>query len=230
MELDPALEERILRRVAKKPVTFRLDLEQIRSAKEIAQRRSLAYQSLLRMWIVEGIERERAISSASRAIGLQETRVPYAFEGSSLTSDVPEGVLTLTSHHKILVSHAGQPTQAHERFFRLMGTIHGYTCRWGSLAGTGESGEIHGGDSDRFLSDLDEADCLIALAEVFLQSPKPVTRQMALALQLGKPVLAMVPMMGGAVPEAIRKVAVEILPWNARAIFAAVERWTGGVS
>ncbi len=47
-----------LRRRRKKPVTLRLEERQITQAKELARRKSLSYQALMRSWISEGIARE----------------------------------------------------------------------------------------------------------------------------------------------------------------------------
>lgn len=61
LELDPELQRKIRERVArKKRVTLRLDPEQIQAAKAIAKEKGLPYQTLVRMWIVEGIKREKA--------------------------------------------------------------------------------------------------------------------------------------------------------------------------
>ena len=43
---------------AKSPISIRLVPEQIASAKKIAAAKSVGYQTQLRMWIAEGIERE----------------------------------------------------------------------------------------------------------------------------------------------------------------------------
>ena len=43
---------------AKSPVSIRLVPEQIEAAKKIAARKSVGYQTQLRMWIAEGIRRE----------------------------------------------------------------------------------------------------------------------------------------------------------------------------
>lgn len=44
----------------KKPVTLRLETSQVETAKKIARKKSIPYQTLLRMWIAEGIEKEKA--------------------------------------------------------------------------------------------------------------------------------------------------------------------------
>jgi hypothetical protein len=46
-------------RRAKKLLTIRMDPKQIEIARKIAQRKSIGYQTLMRMWIAEGIEREQ---------------------------------------------------------------------------------------------------------------------------------------------------------------------------
>jgi predicted DNA binding CopG/RHH family protein len=43
---------------AKSPISLRLAPEQIEAAKRIAAKKSVGYQTQLRMWIVEGIRRE----------------------------------------------------------------------------------------------------------------------------------------------------------------------------
>jgi predicted DNA binding CopG/RHH family protein len=43
---------------AKKPISLRLTPEQITAAKRIAARKSVGYQTQLRMWVSEGIRRE----------------------------------------------------------------------------------------------------------------------------------------------------------------------------
>jgi predicted DNA binding CopG/RHH family protein len=59
LKLDPALRRRIKARAAqKKPVTLRLEMGQISAAKVLAQRKSMPYQTLLRMWIAERLARE----------------------------------------------------------------------------------------------------------------------------------------------------------------------------
>jgi len=50
-----------LRRVPKKPVTLRLEAQQIARAKALARTKSLSYQALLRSWISEGIAREERL-------------------------------------------------------------------------------------------------------------------------------------------------------------------------
>lgn len=60
VELDPELKKKIRERYGEKRLlTIRLDQEQIEAAKEIAERKSIGYQTLMRMWITEGINREK---------------------------------------------------------------------------------------------------------------------------------------------------------------------------
>ena len=58
--LSPSLAESIRERHAgaKSPISLRLAPEQITAAKRIAARKSVGYQTQLRMWIAEGIRRE----------------------------------------------------------------------------------------------------------------------------------------------------------------------------
>lgn len=55
-----ALEKSIRDRhaAAKRPISIRLDHEQIAAARRIASAKSVGYQTQLRMWIAEGIRRE----------------------------------------------------------------------------------------------------------------------------------------------------------------------------
>ncbi len=48
----------MLRQRRKKPVTLRLEEQQIIRAKQLARAKSLSYQALMRSWISEGINRE----------------------------------------------------------------------------------------------------------------------------------------------------------------------------
>lgn len=59
VKASPALRRRVAAR-AKKPVTLRLEEGQIVAAKRAAQRMSIPYQTLLRMWIAERLAKERA--------------------------------------------------------------------------------------------------------------------------------------------------------------------------
>jgi len=63
VEIKVAAEPRriTLRRVPKKPVTLRLEAQQIARAKALARTKSLSYQALLRSWISEGIAREERL-------------------------------------------------------------------------------------------------------------------------------------------------------------------------
>ena len=57
--VDAALRRRLAERAAaKKPVTLRLENQQIIRAKELARRKSVPYQTLMRMWIAEGLAKE----------------------------------------------------------------------------------------------------------------------------------------------------------------------------
>ncbi len=57
VKASPALRRRIAAR-AKKPITLRLEEGQIAAAKRVAERRSIPYQTLLRMWIAERLAKE----------------------------------------------------------------------------------------------------------------------------------------------------------------------------
>lgn len=59
-ELSVALAKSIQARhaAAKSPISIRLVPEQIAAAKKIAAKKSVGYQTQLRMWIAEGIRRE----------------------------------------------------------------------------------------------------------------------------------------------------------------------------
>lgn len=58
IEVLPKARRITLRRSRKKPVTLRLEERQITQAKQLARRKSLSYQALMRSWISEGIARE----------------------------------------------------------------------------------------------------------------------------------------------------------------------------
>jgi predicted DNA binding CopG/RHH family protein len=59
ISISPELENKILtKRELKKPITLRLELNQIEAVKEIANKKGLPYQTLIRIWIVEGIRKE----------------------------------------------------------------------------------------------------------------------------------------------------------------------------
>ena len=59
-ELDPELAARIRERAKTRRVTLRLKVSQIEAAKEIARKKDIPYQTLMRSWIAQGIERELA--------------------------------------------------------------------------------------------------------------------------------------------------------------------------
>jgi predicted DNA binding CopG/RHH family protein len=63
-KLSKKLDESIRNgRAAKSPISIRLDAEQIAAAKKIAAVKSVGYQTQLRMWIAEGIRREKKRAS-----------------------------------------------------------------------------------------------------------------------------------------------------------------------
>jgi len=60
IELDQELKEKILNKSEpKKPITIRLETNQIEAVKKIAISKGLPYQTLIRMWINEAIRKER---------------------------------------------------------------------------------------------------------------------------------------------------------------------------
>ncbi|OIQ52936.1 hypothetical protein MOTE_25290 [Moorella thermoacetica] len=59
IELDPDLEAKIRERQKTKRVTLRLRVSQIEAVKEIARRKDIPYQTLIRSWIAEAIRREQ---------------------------------------------------------------------------------------------------------------------------------------------------------------------------
>lgn len=62
VEIDSELEAEILnKRELKKPVTLRLEPNQIEAVKKIANSKGLPYQTLIRMWINEAIRREKIV-------------------------------------------------------------------------------------------------------------------------------------------------------------------------
>jgi len=61
VKASPELRRRIAARAEiKKPVTLRLEPYQIAAAKRVAREKSVPYQTLLRMWIAEGLAKERS--------------------------------------------------------------------------------------------------------------------------------------------------------------------------
>lgn len=61
VRVSPALRRRVAERAElKKPVTLRLETRQIEAAKRVARLKSIPYQTLLRVWIAEGLAKERA--------------------------------------------------------------------------------------------------------------------------------------------------------------------------
>jgi predicted DNA binding CopG/RHH family protein len=58
LKASPALRRRVAAS-AKRPVTLRLEEGHIAAAKRAADRMSLPYQTLLRMWIAERLAKER---------------------------------------------------------------------------------------------------------------------------------------------------------------------------
>ncbi|AEG15155.1 hypothetical protein Desku_1575 [Desulfofundulus kuznetsovii DSM 6115] len=59
VELDPELAAKIRERARTKQVTLRLRVSQIEAVKEIARRKDIPYQTLIRSWIAEAIRREQ---------------------------------------------------------------------------------------------------------------------------------------------------------------------------
>ncbi|MGO0122229.1 CopG family antitoxin [Desulfothermobacter acidiphilus] len=58
IELAPELARELARRSETRRVALRLRVSQIEAAKEIARRKDIPYQRLLRSWIAEAIRRE----------------------------------------------------------------------------------------------------------------------------------------------------------------------------
>lgn len=60
IEVSGRLKSKILeRKERKKLLTLRLGQKQIEEAKKIAMKKTIGYQTLMRMWIAEGIRREK---------------------------------------------------------------------------------------------------------------------------------------------------------------------------
>ncbi|NPV72284.1 MAG: hypothetical protein HPY89_00520 [Pelotomaculum sp.] len=59
VELDPELAAKIRERAKTKQVTLRLRVSQIEAAKEIAKKKDIPYQTLIRSWVAEAIRREQ---------------------------------------------------------------------------------------------------------------------------------------------------------------------------
>lgn len=61
IEIDPKLRARVLERSREKQLlSLRLEKRQITLAKRLAQEKSIGYQTLLRSWIEEGLNKELA--------------------------------------------------------------------------------------------------------------------------------------------------------------------------
>lgn len=60
VELAPELAAKATERQKTKRITLRLRVSQIETAKEIARKKDIPYQTLMRSWIAQGIERELA--------------------------------------------------------------------------------------------------------------------------------------------------------------------------
>ncbi len=60
IQLAPELASRIQERMKKKMIALRLELWQLKRTKEIAAKKHLPYQHLLRFWISQGLKREAA--------------------------------------------------------------------------------------------------------------------------------------------------------------------------
>ena len=59
VELAPELAAKIRERSQTKRVTLRLRVSQIKAAKEIARKKDIPYQMLIRSWVAEAIRREQ---------------------------------------------------------------------------------------------------------------------------------------------------------------------------
>jgi predicted DNA binding CopG/RHH family protein len=59
VELAPELAAKIRGRARTKRVTLRLRVSQIEAAKEIARKKDIPYQTLIRSWVAEAIRREQ---------------------------------------------------------------------------------------------------------------------------------------------------------------------------
>lgn len=65
-ELEKKIRERAEERFKKTLISLRLENRQIEDAKQIAREKGLAYQTMMRVWIQEGIERARKESSRKK--------------------------------------------------------------------------------------------------------------------------------------------------------------------
>lgn len=59
IKIDPELAAKARERARTKQVTLRLRVSQIEAAKQIARKKDIPYQTLLRSWIAEAIRREQ---------------------------------------------------------------------------------------------------------------------------------------------------------------------------
>lgn len=63
VDTDTELQKRIVERNKTKRVTLRLRLSQIEAVKEIAKKKDIPYQTLIRSWVAEAIRREEGIDT-----------------------------------------------------------------------------------------------------------------------------------------------------------------------
>ena len=59
VELNPELTAKIREQAQTKRVTLRLRVSQIKAAKEIARKKDIPYQTLIRSWVAEAIREEQ---------------------------------------------------------------------------------------------------------------------------------------------------------------------------
>lgn len=67
VELDPALIERIRSRAKLRPITLRVGVEQVETARAVAAQTGTKYQAVLRQWLAEGASRARSARMSKKA-------------------------------------------------------------------------------------------------------------------------------------------------------------------
>lgn len=87
IEIAPEFRTRVLERAKEKElISLRLEKRQIRLAKEIALRKSIPYQTLIRSWIEEGIQREWSRYASATLIDIAPTGTPQSQWGIDLSA------------------------------------------------------------------------------------------------------------------------------------------------
>lgn len=119
IHIDACVKEEVRERAqAKQLISLRIEKQQLRSAKEIARKKGMPYQALIRRWIDEGIKRElhkesdySLVSSPSLVVQykveqwkgklvMQILQTDFSFVQQSLFSSIKDYALYASSSHK----------------------------------------------------------------------------------------------------------------------------------